>query len=112
MLDGEALVRQLLELAPAVRELTTKLTHANPTLASHPGFDPMLSAQEAARYCACHPKTLKQDALAGKLPSVRRGEGGAVRFRLSDLNNYLDTQRIEPRRGVRMNEDDAIDWGA
>lgn len=74
--------------------------------------DGVLTTKEAANYLGLHRKTLLQDAKDGLIPYYRRSnkERGRIRFRLSDLNNYLDTQRVDRRRKKAATDD--IDWGA
>lgn len=87
--DGAA---KLSTIARAVDEHRRR--HGLAELLLHPAADPALPAELAAEYCGgIHVKTLLSDAQAGKIPSVQRSEGGRVRFRLSDLNAYLDNQR-------------------
>lgn len=78
-------------------------------LAEHPAYDPVFLTDAAAAYCGVHPKTLLSDARAGQIAYVRRAENGPLRFRLSDLNTYLDAQRTHPKQ---KSPTDEIDWGS
>jgi Helix-turn-helix domain len=80
-------------------------------LLRHPQYDPILTRDQAAEYLGLHPKTVAKDTMAGDLIACRRSDGGALRYRLSDLNNYLNDQRAEPirRRETRL---PARDWSA
>lgn len=106
--------RALLELSPLLKHLSKRLTRPpGPRLAEHSNYDPVLPRKEAADYCGCHPTTLTEDAYAGLVPYLRRsnGERGRLRFRLSDLNRYLEAQRVN-HRTAQSTGSDAVDWGA
>lgn len=80
---------------------------------SHPAADPVLDLDQAEAYSGgLTAKTLKSDALAGKLSVIRRSEGGHVRVRLSDLNTYLESQRRVARAASKSSTADEMDWGA
>lgn len=82
-------------------------TRVSDAFMAHPNADPVLSLDQAASYTGLCGKTLKSDALAGKLASLQRKENGRVRFRLSDLNIYLESQRRPVRDFIKSKE---IDW--
>lgn len=105
----------LREIATVLRALVDELREPRAELLApimaHPDADPALTLDQAVLYTGLHAKTLRTDALAGKLTTVRRTEGGHLRCRLSDLNQYLDNQRRGPVTG-RARKTDDIDWGA
>lgn len=78
------------------------------SLAQHPQYDPILTARQAADYIKCHYKTLLKMARRGALVTCRT-PGGRLRFRLSDLNRYVNSLREEPRADGHT---DDIDWSA
>lgn len=83
-------------------------------LESSPNFDPALRTEDAAEYCGIHSKTLLKDARAGKVAFCKRHSEdsgrGRLRFRLSDLNEYLKAQRNERASFQVSNKE--IDWGS
>jgi len=58
--------------------------------------DPILTGDEAANYLRVHRKTLYRLTKRGEL-AVIKSPSGRVRFRLSDLEAYLDSQRVPAR---------------
>lgn len=78
---------------------------------AHPDSDPVLSGDAAAKYCGVgSPKTMIRAAKAGELAYVQTGEGGRVRYRLSALNAWLETQTT-PTRSSNSRDLADIDWG-
>jgi excisionase family DNA binding protein len=61
------------------------------------GFEPLLSADEAAAHLRIHPKTLQRLARAGEVPCIRFGK--YWRFHLSSLDAWvrsLENQCSQP----------------
>ena len=58
---------------------------------THPGqvFEPLFDSAEAARLVRIHPKTVIRMARRGEINGVRFGK--LWRFRLSDLQQYVDS---------------------
>jgi excisionase family DNA binding protein len=52
-------------------------------------FEPLLTADEAAKHLRVHVKTLQKLARDGRVPSVRMGK--YWRFRLSTLDHWVTT---------------------
>lgn len=69
---------------PSLREAPMAFTLSQPV-----GFEPILSAEEAARLLGKHPKTLQRWARNGTLPSYRIGN--QWHFRVSELNLWLSS---------------------
>jgi len=61
----------------------------------------LLTSKEAAEYLNIHPKTLAAHARKGKVPAIHMG--GRWRFRVSELNQWLDKQKVMMQEG---NEDE------
>jgi hypothetical protein len=59
--------------------------------------DPVMTPAEAAAYIRRDEKTLKWWRYVGRGPSYLKMEGGQIRYRASDLEAYLQSQRIDPR---------------
>ena len=53
------------------------------------GFEPLFDSVEAARLVRIHPKTVVRMARRGQINGIRVGK--LWRFRLSDLQRYVDT---------------------
>lgn len=84
----------------------------HPAVWAHPDADPVLPGDAAAGYCGVgSPKTLARAAKAGELAYVQTGEGGRLRYRLSALHAWLETQTT-PIRASNSRALDDIDWGA
>jgi len=60
--------------------------------------DPCLSLREAAIYLAVHPVELRAAAGRREIACIRRGARGHMKFRLSELNRYLERLTIPARR--------------
>jgi len=60
--------------------------------------DPCLSLAEAAVYLSMHPVELRGMARRREIACIRRGERGHLKFRLSELNRFLDRLTIPARR--------------
>jgi excisionase family DNA binding protein len=67
-----------------------EVTHVN----SHATFNPAYSSRKAAEYIDVHYRHLLELADEGKI-KAHRTAGGRLKFRLSDLNEYLDTLPIK-----------------
>lgn len=101
----------LMELSPYLKFMAQRLQRsAGPRLFENKDFDPALTTKEAAEYTGLHEKTLLEDARSGEVAFIRRSENGRLRFRLSDLNKYLDSQRTQP--STQKSSDAEIDWGS
>jgi len=59
--------------------------------------DPLLTRKDAARYLGVSVSTLARWAMEGTGPAYSKT--GGVRYRLSDLNAFVDQHRITPVRG-------------
>jgi excisionase family DNA binding protein len=57
--------------------------------------DRLLKAKEAARYLGYTEGTLRNKAAAGEVPSVKL-PSGALRFRRSELDAWIEGQSTEP----------------
>lgn len=53
--------------------------------------DPLMTAKEAAEYLALAEQTVRDLAHKGQLPKVKLGR--SLRFRLSDLNEWVEDRR-------------------
>ncbi len=62
--------------------------------------DPALSLAEAAIYLSVHPTELRALARRREIACIRRGERGHMRFRLSELNRFLERLTIPARRSA------------
>jgi excisionase family DNA binding protein len=60
--------------------------------------DPALSLAEAAVYLSVHPVELRGMARRREIAVIRRGPRGHMRFRLSELNRYLERLTTPARR--------------
>ncbi|HIB64292.1 MAG TPA: DNA-binding protein [Phycisphaerales bacterium] len=76
---------------------------------SPPLHDPAYSTAAAAEYIGSHPKTLLRAAREGKIAFIRAKNGRRLKFRLSDLNEYLDSLRVPAKKISPKQEPD---WGA
>jgi excisionase family DNA binding protein len=65
---------------------------AAPTPDSVPVFEPLFDSVEAARLVRIHPKTVIRMARRGEINGVRFGK--LWRFRLSDLQRYVDSHGL------------------
>ena len=61
-------------------------------------FEPLLTADEAAKHLRIHVKTLQRLAREGRLPSVRMGK--YWRFRLSTLDRWVSDLQNEVSQPV------------
>lgn len=59
--------------------------------------DPLMTADQAAEYLQLGEQTIRNMASAGDLPKVKIGR--SLRFRLSDLNRWVE-QRAQPAAEV------------
>jgi excisionase family DNA binding protein len=55
----------------------------------------LLTTSDAAEYLQIHPKTLKRWVRAGRIPASTPG-GRFYRFRLEDLDAFVDSSAHEP----------------
>ena len=62
--------------------------------------DPALSLAEAAVYLSVHPVELRGMARRREIAVIRRGERGHMRFRLSELNRWLERHTVPARRAA------------
>jgi len=60
--------------------------------------DPLMTPEEAAEYLRLSEGTVRNMSATGDLPKVKIGR--ALRFRLSDLNRWVEA-RAKPPRDVR-----------
>ena len=61
-------------------------------------LDRMLPTLEAAEYLGLHPETLRKMARLRQIAHVQHKQHGRMRFRLSDLNNWLAKGYVPERR--------------
>ena len=61
-------------------------------------YDPLLNCTDAAKYLSIHPRELRRMALLRELATVRRGPLGHMKFRLSELNRWVDQHTTRARR--------------
>ena len=71
--------------------------------------EPLLNARAVAELLDLSVETVFRWVKAGKLPAIRL-PGGAIRFRESEIDAWLD-ERATPRRGVRPTTPDAARFG-
>ncbi len=64
------------------------------------GFEPLLSADEAAEYLRIHVKTLQKLAREQRVPCVRMGK--YWRFRLSSLDRWIAVQENQTSQPLRV----------
>jgi excisionase family DNA binding protein len=72
-----------------VRPHPLKPTNSRSSQDSTSGFEPLFDSVEAARLVRIHPKTVVRMARRGQINGIRVGK--LWRFRLSDLQRYVDT---------------------
>lgn len=63
---------------------------------SQSASSPLLTRQEAAAYCRVSIRKFDQAKANGELAYIPLGR--AIRYRVSDLEMWLDRQRVEARR--------------
>jgi excisionase family DNA binding protein len=56
--------------------------------------DPLMTAKEAAEYLKLSEGTVRNMAAAGDIPRIKIGT--ALRFRLSDLNGWVESRKAVP----------------
>lgn len=78
------------------------LSNIDPKLAGHPGYDPLLLTQEAADYLGVCSDQLLRMARLRQIASVRASDrkGSPVKFRLSELNRWVQAHEIKPLRAA------------
>lgn len=64
------------------------------------GFEPLLSAEEAADHLRIHVKTLQKLAREQRVPCVRMGK--YWRFRLSSLDRWVTAQENQSSQPLRV----------
>ena len=57
----------------------------------------LITAAEAARLLGCSPQTVKRLAERGDLRAVRFGENGHIRFRMSEIEEFVTRDEEEAR---------------
>jgi excisionase family DNA binding protein len=57
----------------------------------------VLTADQVADACQVCTKTVYRAVAAGRLRAVRLGRGGAYRFRLDDVRDWIDGSAVAPR---------------
>lgn len=62
--------------------------------------DPALTLAEAAVYLSVHPVELRALARRREIAVIRRGERGHMRFRLSELNRWMERHTVPARRSA------------
>jgi excisionase family DNA binding protein len=72
-----------------VRSHSLKPSNSRSSQDSTSGFEPLFDSVEAARLVRIHPKTVVRMARRGQINGIRVGK--LWRFRLSDLQRYIDT---------------------
>jgi excisionase family DNA binding protein len=58
-----------------------------------------LTTEAAADYLQVHVETMRRWAREGAIPSVKLGNRGGFRFKLVDLDAFLESRRAERRDG-------------
>ena len=76
------------------------------SVTAHPDYDPAIPARQAADYLSIHYKTLLALTRRRKI-AVIRTTGGRLSYRLSVLNDYLDSLTEDPRSSGATSE---INW--
>lgn len=61
-------------------------------------YDPLLGCVDAAKYLSVHPDELRKMACLRQIGSVRRGKLGHLKFRLSELNRWVDFHSTPAKR--------------
>lgn len=98
MTDPKAMIVQL-----TVGELEAMLERAVSKVANKPGaaerdLDPVMSAEEAAKFLKMPVNILRKKAREGAIESFKIG--ALVRFRLSQLNTFLAAQPSARKKAV------------
>jgi excisionase family DNA binding protein len=81
--------RSLIGRSEDVRSHSPKPSSSMSSQDSTSGFEPLFDSVEAARLVRIHPKTVVRMARRGQINGIRVGK--LWRFRLSDLQRYVDT---------------------
>lgn len=81
--------RSLIGRSEDVRSHSPKPSSSMSSQDSASGFEPLFDSVEAARLVRIHPKTVVRMARRGQINGIRVGK--LWRFRLSDLQRYVDT---------------------
>lgn len=59
--------------------------------------DPVLDTAQAAAYARRHEQTIRGAARRGELAHIRNGRRGRMYFRQSDIDQWLESMRVEAR---------------